>query len=465
MAEKKIRVFISSSQKELEPERLALFALITTDPFLKEHFEPVLFEKLPPPSRPTEKPYLKELEKCQIYVLMLDREYGPLEENYSATHHEYNLARKKDMPSLAMIKGRHDAGREPRTQTFIDAMADHPYMLHFFEMTIRGMNSKGKPQPLYGEVVAIREELTESTDAEYKFSVIPADCLLDLPSHQNSPSGIQTIDPKPAADFLKTSYQMDRRKQCQQEREHFAAVCREYLEKSFTVRIHTAQDRVMHLRAREKDSPEVALARQRAENDLTDLERMKNERLAGLERLSIARHGPIKHIASALVFTSAEAIEPQLEEITKEIDPELRRKIELAAEDIVIKYETTQGRECERVGHLKIGFDIRSLAQADPHTGYRDPVTGVRRIEVKGRKRGQPIRLTINEWYKATQLGDSYWLYVAWDPLENPDAEPIRIKNPAKKLDHAKREIIAARFFEIPAEAVMQTARVHGGSS
>ena len=346
------------------------------------------------------------------------------------------------------------------TGAFIDAMADYPYILHFFEMTIRGMNSKGKPQPLYGEVVAIREELTESTDAEYKFSVIPADCLLDLPSHQNSPSGIQTIAPKPAADFLKTSYQMDRRKQCQQEREHFAAVCREYLEKSFTVRIHTAQDRVMHLKAREKDSPEVALARQRAENDLTDLERMKNERLAGLERLSIARHGPIKHIASALVFTSDEAIEPQLTEITKEIDPELRRKIELAAEDIVIKYETTQGRECERVGHLKIGFDIRSLAQADPNTGYRDPMTGVRRIEVKGRKRGQPIRLTTNEWYKATQLGDSYWLYVAWDPLENPNTEPIRIQNPAQKLDHVKREIVTARFFEIPAYAILKiTAR------
>ena len=351
------------------------------------------------------------------------------------------------------------------TGAFIDAMADYPYMLHFFEMTIRGMDTKGKPQPLYGEVVAIREELTESTDAEYKFSVIPADCLLDLPSHQNFPSDIQTIDPKPAADFLKTSYQMDRRKQCQQEREHFAAVCREYLEKSFTVRIHTAQDRVMHLKAREKDSPEVALARQRAENDLTDLERMKNERLAGLSRLSIARHGPIKHIASALVFSSDEAIETQLMEVAREIDPETRRKIELAAEDIVIKYEMTQGRECERVGHLNIGFDIRSLAQADPHTGYRDPMTGVRRIEVKGRRRGQPIRLTTNEWYKANQLCDSYWLYVVWDPLENPDAEPIRIKNPAKKLDHAKREIVAARFFEIPAEAVVQASRVHGGTS
>ena len=82
--------------------------------------------------------------------------------------------------------------------------------------------------------------------------------------------------------------------------------------------------------------------------------------------------------------------------------------------------------------------------------------TGVRRIEVKGRKRGQPIRLTTNEWYKATQLSDSYWLYVAWDPLENPDTEPIRIQNPAQKLDHVKREVVTARFFEIPAETIVQ---------
>ncbi len=115
----KRRVFISSVQKELEPERLAIFGLITTDPFLKDYIEPVLFEKLPPPSRPTKKPYLKVLETCQVYILMLDREYGPLDGKYSATHHEYNLASQKNMPSLAMIKGRHDTGRESKTQAFI----------------------------------------------------------------------------------------------------------------------------------------------------------------------------------------------------------------------------------------------------------------------------------------------------------------------------------------------------------
>lgn len=82
----KMQVFISSNQKELEPERLALFGLITTDPFLKDYFEPILFEKLPPPSRPTEKPYLKVLETCQAYILMLDREYGVMDGKYSATH-------------------------------------------------------------------------------------------------------------------------------------------------------------------------------------------------------------------------------------------------------------------------------------------------------------------------------------------------------------------------------------------
>ena len=118
---------------------------------------------------------------------------------------------------------------------------------------------------------------------------------------------------------------------------------------------------------------------------------------------------------------------------------------------MVVAFESARGWECERVGHLKIGFDVRSLGPADTQTGYRDPVEGIRRIEVKGRTRGQPVRLTTNEWYKAQQLGESYWLYVVWDPLGKPDPEPLRIRNPAKHLDHAKREVMAQRFFDIPA--------------
>jgi hypothetical protein len=68
------------------------------------------------------------------------------------------------------------------------------------------------------------------------------------------------------------------------------------------------------------------------------------------------------------------------------------------------------------------------------------------------------VRLTVNEWYHAVQLGDTYWLYVVWNPLDNPDREPLVIRNPAKHLDHAKKEIVAARYFDIPAAAIEEAA-------
>ena len=201
----------------------------------------------------------------------------------------------------------------------------------------------------------------------------------------------------------------------------------------------------------------MSLARQRAEQDLADLERTRAGRLAGTERLLVARHGPVRHVASCLVLPPNASTE-QVAALAEDLDSVLRRRIELAAEDVVVAYEESQRRECERVGHHKIGFDIRSLTLPDPQTGYRDPVTGVRRIEVKGRKRGQPVRLTTNEWYKAQQLGDTYWLYVVWDPLHDPNPIPLMVQNPARHLDYAKREVVAARYYDIPAEALEQVA-------
>jgi superfamily II DNA or RNA helicase len=343
---------------------------------------------------------------------------------------------------------------------FVDTNSETPYKLHFFEMAIKGQNTKGDAQTLLGELVAVREELDRR---EERFTVVPADVLLDLPAHPAAPENLVPEDATAAADLLKSTYQTEHRTQCQQERQQFVQVCRDYLQQSFDARVRAAQDRVMSLRAREVREPEVAIARQRAENDLADLTRTRTERLAGLQRLTLAKHGPVRHVATALVLPSTRSVEEQIGSVLDDLDPEVRRQSEIAAEDVVIAYEAARNFECERVGHLKIGFDIRSIGPADAQTGYRDPVTGIRRIEVKGRRRGQPVRLTTNEWYKATQLGDSYWLYVVWNPLDNPDREPVMIQNPAKHLDHAKREIIAARYYDIPAEAIEGAAQKQKG--
>jgi hypothetical protein len=341
----------------------------------------------------------------------------------------------------------------------VDAVCDRPYRLHFFEMAIRGQSSAGAAIPLYGELVAVREELGDSVGHDGRFAVVPADCLIDLPGHPAPPTEVGKLDVNPATDFLKSTYQTERRLRCQEDRKRFVSVCRDYLDRSFKARIRAAQDREMELRQRELIAPEVSLARQRAEADLLDLQRTQRERMQGLERLAVAKHGPIRHIASALVLPPGSDVPRQFADLLEDIDPEIRRKSEKAAEDVVDAYETGRGWECQRVGHLKIGFDIRSQAPPDPQTGYRDPMRGIRRIEVKGRRRGQPIRLTTNEWYKGAQLGDSYWLYVVWDPLGKPNPVPVMIQNPVKHLDHAKKEVIAARYFDIPAEAVESAAK------
>jgi hypothetical protein len=132
---------------------------------------------------------------------------------------------------------------------------------------------------------------------------------------------------------------------------------------------------------------------------------------------------------------------------------------EIAAEDFVIRHlveqEGFRKEDCIRVGNLRFagnkreGFDIRAVRLLDEATGQME----VRRIEVKGRRRGGNIVMTTNEWYKAQQLGETYWLYVVWDPLADKP-ELVRIQHPAEKLDHAKREIVASRFYEIPSEAI-----------
>jgi superfamily II DNA or RNA helicase len=332
---------------------------------------------------------------------------------------------------------------------YVDPLCREPYRLHFFEISIRGKDTKGNDVPLHGELVAIREEGGQ-------FEVVPSDILLNLPPHPSPPENVEPVSTQAASDFLKSTYQLECRARSQEERQHFAQVCREYLEKSFKVRIKRAQERWAMLEAEVVSKPEYRLTADEARKHVDELQRARAERLDGLKRLGIARTGPVRHVAMAIVLAPDADTQTQLADLADELDPNVRRQSEIAAEDMTVASLIEEGfseSRIERVGHLKLGFDIRAHRIADESTGE----VYVKRVEVKGRMRGQPVRLTINEWYKAQQLAETYWLYVVWDPLED-SPELVRIHDPAAKLDHAKREIVAARFYEIPAEAVMSAA-------
>jgi hypothetical protein len=74
--------------------------------------------------------------------------------------------------------------------TFLDEETEAPYRLHLFEVRIRGQTTKGEQQTLHGELVAVREELSGPTTGARRFSMVPADRLLDLPPHPDPPAAL-----------------------------------------------------------------------------------------------------------------------------------------------------------------------------------------------------------------------------------------------------------------------------------
>ena len=90
------------------------------------------------------------------------------------------------------------------------------------------------------------------------------------------------------------------------------------------------------------------------------------------------------------------------------------------------------------------GFDLLSVAS----TGDR------RAIEVKGRARASDIELTENEWAKACNLRDGYWLYAVYD-CATPRPRLVRVRNPFAKL-LARNRLFSA--YSIPASSVQAAA-------
>lgn len=126
----RLKVFISSVQKELREERIAVGGFLATDSFLGQCTVPRIFEDYPQPLRPNPKAYLDLLRQCQIYLLIVGSEYGGDAGNgLSATHEEYQLAQALHLPTLICVKGNAKTKRDAKTKAFLAEIkaASHTY--------------------------------------------------------------------------------------------------------------------------------------------------------------------------------------------------------------------------------------------------------------------------------------------------------------------------------------------------
>jgi len=71
-----LRIFISSVQKELANERLALRDYLQGDALLRRFFDVFLFEDVPAADQRADACYLEEVSKCDIYLGIFANEYG-----------------------------------------------------------------------------------------------------------------------------------------------------------------------------------------------------------------------------------------------------------------------------------------------------------------------------------------------------------------------------------------------------
>lgn len=114
--------------------------------------------------------------------------------------------------------------------------------------------------------------------------------------------------------------------------------------------------------------------------------------------------------------------------------PHNKSEIERIGMEYATHYEEAQGHIVTDVSAENLGFDLRSKTLEGK----------VRCIEVKARADRAPIVLTSNEWFRAKQLKDDYFLYVVLNAATT-QPESYILQNPANQIS-AVQQITEVRY-------------------
>jgi hypothetical protein len=117
----KLKIFISSVQKEFEQVRHDLKAFLIGDVFLHRFIADVfLFEELPAQDRRADQLYLSEVSRCDIYLGIFGNMYGFEDtEGVSPTEREYDQATLLGKTRLIYVWGKDDTRRESKMMALI----------------------------------------------------------------------------------------------------------------------------------------------------------------------------------------------------------------------------------------------------------------------------------------------------------------------------------------------------------
>ena len=117
----RLKVFISSVQKEFEQLRRGVKAFLLGDAVLRRFVAEVfLFEDLPAQDRRADQVYLSEVERCDLYLGLFGYDYGYEDEDgISPTEHEYDHATQHGKTRLIYVWGADEKKRAPKMKELV----------------------------------------------------------------------------------------------------------------------------------------------------------------------------------------------------------------------------------------------------------------------------------------------------------------------------------------------------------
>ena len=140
------------------------------------------------------------------------------------------------------------------------------------------------------------------------------------------------------------------------------------------------------------------------------------------EKLEQACQREVTLVRKPPIFAGSIRVRPAIEVDDADVPPYNKSEIEQIGMEYAIHHEEARGCTVEDVSTENLGFDLRSTASDGK----------IRCIEVKARADRAPVTLTSNEWFRAKQLKDDYFLYVVLNAATLPKL--YIIQNPAEQI-------------------------------
>ncbi|MBC7347356.1 MAG: DUF3883 domain-containing protein, partial [Clostridia bacterium] len=324
----------------------------------------------------------------------------------------------------AMVRDRlGDQAR--RGAVFVDPAADKPYLFHLAQVSV-----VREADPEFAELA--HEEILETRLVGIKqfegaqIVVCPVEHLLLLKGGRGLPAAAQRL--AVGAHQLQEqahAFLLERvaREMAVQRRQSLLATLAEresFLERGFDYR--EAELAAARAKQAEKARAGSAAARKelaRIKEQQRQLAQRRHEALAVLRREpELIRPRAVEFIATALVVPSSDPVDrEQFEAKTDEVAMSLAWAFEESEGAIVKDVHTPEGARAAGLPDYP-GFDLWSIRPNEK-----------RCIEVKGRAGTGEIEISANEWARACNLREQYWLYVVYD-CATPKPRLVRIQDP-----------------------------------